>query len=75
MLEGKALTPNKSIQQYVTMATAEPIIMFLCMVWVNMFAYDHNLPQNQMGDQKLFRISYHLNNTIHLVSTVPPNPK
>ena len=28
------------------MATAEPIVYFLCVIWVNMFAYDHNVPQD-----------------------------
>ena len=42
------LSVLRSIHQYVTMATQEPISIFLCMVWVNMFAYDHNLPQDQI---------------------------
>ena len=53
-----ALKPNKSIHQHVTMATAERIGILLCMVWVNIFAYDHNLPQDQIGEKKLFRVSF-----------------
>ena len=43
------------------MATAEPISILLCMVWVNMFACDHNVPQDQIGEKKYFRVSYLLN--------------
>ena len=57
VLRSNAQKPNKSIYQYVTMATAEPFSIFLCMVWVNMFAYDRNWPQAKlMMDQVLFFI-------------------
>ena len=39
------------------MATAEPISIFLCYLWVNMFAYNHNLPQYQIGEN--FFLGYH----------------
>ena len=49
------------------MATAEPISMLLCIVWVR---NDHNLPQNQSGQKRLFRVSYLLlkvDGSFHLV--------
>ena len=30
------------------MATAEPISIFLHMIWINIFAYDHNFPHDQI---------------------------
>ena len=53
MLESRinAQKPNKNTHQYATMATAESISIFLYMVWVNMFAYDHNLLQDQIGEK------------------------
>ena len=34
------------------------------MVWVNMFAYDHNLPQDQIGEKTFYRVSY-LHKVVH----------
>ena len=52
-----ARKPSKSIHQYVTMATAEPINIFLRVVWFNIFLYNHNLPQDQVGEIKFY--GYH----------------
>ena len=40
------------------MPTAWTISIFLCMVWVNMFAYVHNMPQGQTGGKIFFSVEY-----------------
>ena len=51
MMMSNKLKPSKSINQYVAMATVETISKFLCIVWVSMFEYDRNLPQNKIGEK------------------------
>ena len=49
----------EAMHEYITMAKAEPIGIFVSVVSIgNTFEYEHNLPQDQIGGQKLFWVSY-----------------